>query len=166
MKLPPSVPLLDLTLPLGRYISRPRKDHSLCFCGNWMRWAELRWCPSHLLPQQGAVRGVWVVGGWWLGERRARNGSLSLSLWLARTLIRRRRRRRRLLSPYSRNRQHQRGSVWHTGKVITTAALSLGRTNGCFTWLNGDVQRRDRNKVWEGALSSKGRWKQAGNSSD
>lgn len=52
--------------------------------------------------------------------------------------------RRRPLSQYSRNEQHQRGSVWHTGKVILTAGVSLEWTNHCFTWLNRVQERRSR----------------------
>lgn len=52
--------------------------------------------------------------------------------------------RRRPLSQYSRNKQHQRGSVWHTGKVILTAGVSLEWTNHCFTWLNRVQERRSR----------------------
>lgn len=38
-----------LPLPLGCYILWSGEEHSLCFCSNWMRWAELCQCPHHLL---------------------------------------------------------------------------------------------------------------------
>lgn len=92
-------------------------------------------------------------------ERKGARGNGVLPL--PGTLIRQ---RRRPLSQYSQNRQHQGGSVWHTGKVIMTVGVSLEWTNHCFTWLNGDVQKRHslgQEQSLSVALSSKGRWKRS-----
>lgn len=113
-----------------------REEHSLCFCSNWMRWAEPCQCPHPLLlgrVQEAGGSGESEEGGERKGAKE--NGELPLPG----TLIRQ---RRRPLSQYSQYRQHQGGSVWHTGKVIMTVGVSLERTNHCFTWLNGDVQKR------------------------
>lgn len=56
------------------------------------------------------------------------------------TLIRQ---RGRPLSEYRESGPHRGGgSVQHTGKVIETTGVSLGRTNHCFTRLDGDVLQR------------------------
>lgn len=144
-----------LPLPLGCYISWSGEELSLCFCSNWMRWAELCQCPHHLLLGRVQEEGG---EGYGEGKKGAReNGVLPPPA----TLIRQ---RRRPLSQYSQKRQHQGGSVWHTGKVIMTVGVSLEWTNHCFTWLNGDVQKRHglgEEQSLSVALSSKGRWKQS-----
>lgn len=127
------------TLPLGRYISWSREEHSLCFCSNWMRWAELCQCPYHLLLRQGAGRGRYQRVE---EEERGRKVEWAKGvLLLPEILIRL---RRWPLSQYSQNRQDQRGSVWHTGNVIVTVGVSLEWTNHCFTWLNRVQKRHSR----------------------
>lgn len=135
------------------YISWSREELSLFFCSNWMRWAEPCQCPHHLLlsrvQEEGGRRGAKTV----------RKGGAESSLHHG--LIRQ---RRRPLSLYSQSRQHQRRSVWHAAKVITTLGVSLEGTNHCFTWLNGAVQRRhrlSREQSLSVALSSEGRWKKS-----
>lgn len=131
---PPS----SLPLPLGCYISWSVEELSLCFCSNWMRWAELCQCPHHLLlsrvQEEGGSGGGAGSGRETEPEKKGarKNGALPLPGALIRQ-------RRRPLSQYSQNRQHQGGSVWHTGKVIMTVGVSLEWTNHCFTWLNGAV---------------------------
>lgn len=129
-----------LPLSLGCYISWSREEHSLCFSSNWMRWAELCQCPHHLLlsrvQEEGGSGESEEEGG--RKERGRTELSRCQGLWLGRegshypSIVR------------TGNTGGRRGSVWHTGKVIMTVGVSLGWTNHCFTWLNGDVQKRHR----------------------
>lgn len=146
-----------LTLPLGCYISWAREERSLCFSAV-IGWDELS-CVS--VPITSSSAGCRKREG--AGSRRGKERSDGKDgvLLLPGTLIRL---RRRPLSQYSQNRQHQRGSVWHTGKVIMTVGVSLEWTNHRFTRLNGDVQKRrsrGHEQSLNAALSSEGRWKRS-----
>lgn len=146
----PSSPPPPLPLPLGCYISWSRK--STLFVSVVIGWDELSRVSVPITSSSAGCRKR-------EGERERKGAKENGVLPPPGALIRQ---RRRPLSQYSQYRQHQGGSVWHTGKVIMTAGVSLERTNHYFTWLNGDVQKKHRlgqEQSLSVALSSKGRWK-------
>lgn len=131
------------TLPPSHWLStHSTLSHSLqgaTYCGpcrsplfvsSVIGWDELRLCQClyHLLLNR-----VQEEGGKRWGGRKELGPLIRL--------------RRRPLSQYSLYRKHQRGSAWHTGKVIMPAGVSLKWTNHCFTWLNIDVH--NSTKKWE-----------------